>query len=751
MASISDKKKVEMLELALINNNADEVKELISKYAPFEFTARSLGIASIFCGADMVELLLDNGFSYAYTVTPQLKRKYECTVAITNVADEPINYTLSLLPDYTIWYPSHAASELTGGNWNDFKNYCKDKIISNDERKKVIQLLFDRKIALQELLYFSIINDDTTVYQKLAELGVNELSDYRKTIVCGLIPRNEQDSYMRSDRSQFQKVLKETTDTRVLRSILVNLLDCISLERITLYQTDLHEGWDERFISRFCHSDLFDLFTKYTNLEERIPKWELLVALVDQNNAAGIQYAISEKWVEKSDDIEKLLKYIQGKDVSPALLGAVLSLKDSMVTVKDKDRSNLTLSDKPLSAAELKKIWLTQKLDDGTLLIKSYKGDDVDVVVPDCIGKAVVTKLDENTFNPDADRITAIQRENRHRIKSIILPDTITDIPKGFMKGHEKLEQIVFGSNLTSIGEDAFRGCEGLLNIIIPESVNSIGRYAFSGCKHITDVIIPKEVTVISEGLFRHCSSLESVTFNGEIVSVGHHAFEECSKLDNVTLPESVESIGILAFYDCASLSKIDIPKNVIQIGSLAFWGCDKLKISGGTEGKIIKDRTLIYYYGDDEEVIIPEGIQIINDNAFSGNSKMKAIAIPDSITTIGNGAFEHCMSLEEIDLPDSITEIGMTAFSGCEMLRTVKLPNGIQEIKYGTFENCKSLETIRIPESVVKIDSAVFNNCSNLKEVYIPNDTETPARGGLAYYGAANIHIIRYTPAAES
>ena len=80
MASVSESKKVELLEKAVFSNDKAEVEKIMGAYSPFEFTARALGIAIRFCDADMVKLLLDGGCSFEYELTPQLKRKYDCYI-----------------------------------------------------------------------------------------------------------------------------------------------------------------------------------------------------------------------------------------------------------------------------------------------------------------------------------------------------------------------------------------------------------------------------------------------------------------------------------------------------------------------------------------------------------------------------------------------------------------------------------------------------------------------------------------------
>lgn len=59
-----------------------------------------------------------------------------------------------------------------------------------------------------------------------------------------------------------------------------------------------------------------------------------------------------------------------------------------------------TCSQRGPTAAELRKIWKTEPLPDGTLVITGYRGLDTTVEVPAQIGKKLVTKIGEYSFSP---------------------------------------------------------------------------------------------------------------------------------------------------------------------------------------------------------------------------------------------------------------------------------------------------------------------------------------------------------------
>ena len=58
------------------------------------------------------------------------------------------------------------------------------------------------------------------------------------------------------------------------------------------------------------------------------------------------------------------------------------------------------------------------------------------------------------------------------------------------------------------------------------------------------------------------------------------------------------------------------------------------------------------------KEVIIPEGITSIEQNAFEGCISLESITLPSSIKYIGPNAFADCKDLKEVVLPDSISDI---------------------------------------------------------------------------------------------
>lgn len=72
----------------------------------------------------------------------------------------------------------------------------------------------------------------------------------------------------------------------------------------------------------------------------------------------------------------------------------------------------------------------------------------------------------------------------------------------------------------------------------------------------------------------------------------------------------------------------------------------------------MIENGVLIEYKGTSGDVIIPNCVTIIGDNAFIRCSSLTNITIPDSVTSIGFSAFKGCSKLKIHGHAGSCTEL---------------------------------------------------------------------------------------------
>ena len=199
-----------------------------------------------------------------------------------------------------------------------------------------------------------------------------------------------------------------------------------------------------------------------------------------------------------------------------------------------------------------------------------------------------------------------------------------------------------------------------------------------------------------------------------------------------ITIPETlggypVECIGYNAFYGCANLTSVKIPNRVWGFGDRAFKGCKGLADS---DGFVIVNGNLYDYFGENKNVIIPDGVHCIRKEAFADCSFIVDITVPNSVKSISQNAFAGCDMIRKATLPawkcginfSNITNliisegsenIGSGAFSNCDALQSVVIPSTVTNIGAFAFKNCSSLVKVTIPSSVVSVGNSAFEGCN--------------------------------------
>ena len=229
--------------------------------------------------------------------------------------------------------------------------------------------------------------------------------------------------------------------------------------------------------------------------------------------------------------------------------------------------------------------------------------------------------VSENTSNPeDFEIVDGVLKKYKGDGGDVVIPDSVMSIGESAFYNCTSLKSISIPDSVTSIGNYAFYRCFRLTSVIIPNRVTSVGDYAFSECGSLPSVSIPDSVTSIGECAFSSCDSLTSVSIPDSVTSIEYATFSKCGSLTSVSIPHSVTSIGRFAFNNCTSLTSVSIPDSVTKIGDSAFFFCTSL-IS----------------------VIIPESVTSIDYFTFSHCESLTSVSIPNSVTRIENTAFDYC------------------------------------------------------------------------------------------------------------
>ena len=92
---------------------------------------------------------------------------------------------------------------------------------------------------------------------------------------------------------------------------------------------------------------------------------------------------------------------------------------------------------------------------------------------------------------------------------------------------------------------------------------------------------------------------------------------------------------------------------------------------------------------------------------------------IPEGIEAIGNNAFSGIKALIEVNIPDTVKIIKQKAFYNCQNLKTVKLPQSIEKVDEGAFAQCVNLENVEFYSST-GFSRYCFSGCAKLKELTV-------------------------------
>ena len=378
--------------------------------------------------------------------------------------------------------------------------------------------------------------------------------------------------------------------------------------------------------------------------------------------------------------------------------------------------------------------------------------------------------IDGIYYNISGNEVSVTRGETKYYSGAVSIPDAVEYNGKTY--------------RVTSIGEKAFYECD-VTKVNIPESVTYIGADAFGDCGRLISVNIPESVTYIGEKAFRNCSSLTSITIPENVVYIGELAFRKCSGLtsikvsegntkydsrdncnaiietasntlitgcNNTIIPNGVKSIGDYAFDECSRLTSVTIPNSVASIGNGAFRDCEGLTSVHITdlaawcniafENNPLSHAHHLYLNGQEiSDLIIPNGVKSIGNDAFSECTGLTSVTIPNSVISIGDYAFDECSRLTSVTISNSVTSIGKGAFRGCRGLTSVTIPNSVTTIGSFTFSGCSSLTSVTIPNSVTTIESSTFSDCSSLTSVTIPNSVTTI--GSSTCYGCSSLTSV--------
>lgn len=441
MKKLSECQKVKLLEKTTESGSIEELKEVLDRYQPFECMANALGIAVEKRGVAFVELLVNCGATFWYPYDGVWNRKYGL-----------------------YW---------KGGKSSGFhftrRYLMRESTLTLDEKLAVVRFLMEHpelKASADEILYEALMRCDLEFADGLMEMGVN-----LDQTPPGYFFYNSRGYFSgQSNNAGTYQMILTSGSTNIYWMEYVDDLSGLYAEELLPVLSRLHKlteasgkklaltasaferlHWDSAALA-FAVEHM-DLSRVEKNKEKRQLALQKAILL---ECVPALSHMVEQGWHKKP---EQLLEWIQfaTDHQKPETTAWLIEYRNRTVDVaaeaiKAEKKQMRELMEDPNSVSALKKIWSYQKLEDGTLMITGYKGQDTEVVVPARIGKNLVSAIGERAFSPGQSRIK--NRDVRNKLTEVVLPEGIT-----------------------AIGRLAFYNCDNLCDIWLPD-VKNLGHNA---------------------------------------------------------------------------------------------------------------------------------------------------------------------------------------------------------------------------------------------------------------------------------
>lgn len=280
--------------------------------------------------------------------------------------------------------------------------------------------------------------------------------------------------------------------------------------------------------------------------------------------------------------------------------------------------------------------------DSGDLYFFLFPNDD-DALVQQMISVAqslCVFRRKGEQVNPASDfaytadggevTITEYIGESEH----VLIPDTIDGLP------------------VTALADKAFYE-KTVTTVVVPDSVTEIGAACFSGDNYLVSLKLPDGLKRLPPASLESCMRLYDFDLPQSLEKIYSSVFEFNYYLTHLTLPSSLTEIEQLNFIGLYGLQSLTLAED-----NAAF----KLDETNGLLMTANGTR-LLHCFSDivpAEEIILPEGVKIVDPFAFHYDYDVKRIVLPEGVETIGAMAFAMCPNLTEIVIPASVTDIGV-------------------------------------------------------------------------------------------
>lgn len=320
-----------------------------------------------------------------------------------------------------------------------------------------------------------------------------------------------------------------------------------------------------------------------------------------------------------------------------------------------------------------------------TGLISAYIGTDVDVVVPREIdGVTVVGFANYNAFDSCQDYTDSSVETNRTEwvhLRTLVLPETIKELPDMMLAYCQQLETFVCYAPLESTGGNQFMLCRSLNNVIFVNGVREIDNYAFDSAGPLGNLYFGEHLVKIGQQAFNFAGL---TSFVADAASVEYGAFTECQNLTSLHFTSKTKSFGENCIINCPNLTEI------------CFDGCDLTTSPMGLMMNVAPKLT----------VYVPEGMS--EENLKHAQNCQSWSENPSEVTVSTEGCAHALPALPDVTamLPELKLDAGVETVAAIapDAPETTSKPETIPEST-----DAPASETTAAPENTTEAQDAAI------------------------------------------